>query len=48
MSGSSFESEHILHDALSAACDTKPAETEAHTWRPAAEGLYDPSLEKDA
>src|SRR5580693_10223890 len=54
MSGSSFESEHILHDALSAACDTKPADVEArehafeHTWRPAAEGLYDLSLEKDS
>ena len=29
MSGSSFESENILHDALSAACDTKPADTDA-------------------
>jgi len=54
MSRSSFESENILHDALSAACNTKPADTDPreqtreHTWRPAAEGLYDPALEKDS
>ncbi|MBV8699702.1 MAG: glutamate synthase subunit alpha, partial [Bradyrhizobium sp.] len=54
MSGSSFESESILHDALSAACNIKPADVETrehsfeHTWRPAAEGLYDLSLEKDS
>src|SRR6195256_3339544 len=54
MSGSEFERENIVTDALSAAADSKPAEA-AHeepqrefTWRPPAEGLYDPSLEKDS
>src|SRR5689334_13414989 len=54
MSRSNLEGEHILGRALSAACNTKPADTETrepafeHTWRPPAEGLYDPSLEKDS
>src|ERR1700742_3053849 len=50
MSGSEFERETIVTDMLSATADSKPADTarELHTWRPAAEGLYDPSLEKDA
>jgi len=62
MSGSEFERENIVANALSVAPASKPAEhTEAlhvealhvepmreHTWRPPAEGLYDPSLEKDS
>lgn len=54
MSGSEFEREDIIHDALSAAPDSKPVEASQeefrreHTWRPPAEGMYDPSLEKDS
>src|SRR6202012_4695286 len=49
MSGSEFERETIVTEMLSATADSKPADTrELHTWRPSAEGLYDPSLEKDA
>jgi len=52
MSGSEFEREHIVAGTLSATADLKPADrelhTELHTWRPEAEGLYDPSLEKDS
>src|SRR6201986_2753676 len=49
MSGSEFERETMVTESLSATGDWKPADTrELHTWRPAAEGLYDPSLEKDA
>src|ERR1700751_3284307 len=48
MSGSEFERETIVTELLSATADSKPADRELHTWRPAAEGLYDPSLEKDA
>jgi glutamate synthase (NADPH) large chain len=59
MSGSEFERENIVADALAVAPASKPAEplhAEAlqvepmreHTWRPPAEGLYDPSLEKDS
>src|SRR6201996_3566560 len=48
MSGSEFERENIVTEMLSATADSKPADRELHTWRPAAEGLYDPSLEKDA
>ena len=48
MSGSEFERETIVTEMLSATADSKPADRELHTWRPAAEGLYDPSLEKDA
>src|ERR1700737_156738 len=48
MSGSEFERENIVTDALSAAPASKPAEpAREHTWRPPAEGLYDLSLEKD-
>src|SRR3979409_1913708 len=45
MSGSEFEREHIVTAAPSAAPPPPPRE---HTWRPAAEGMYDPSLEKDS
>src|ERR1700727_865454 len=55
MSGSEFERENIVTDALSAAAASKPEEhslgeevMREHTWRPPAEGLYDPSLEKDS
>src|SRR6478609_2632007 len=48
MSGSEFERENIVTEMLSATADSKPADRELHAWRPAAEGLYDPSLEKDA
>ena len=51
MSGSEFERENIVTDALSAAAASKPVEADTvreHTWRPPAEGLYDPSLEKDS
>src|SRR6266481_3682217 len=49
MSGSEFERENIVTDALSAGLALKPAEpAREHTWRPPAEGLYDPSLEKDS
>src|SRR6202165_5141365 len=49
MSGSEFERENIVTDALSADPASKPAESaREHSWRPPAEGLYDPSLEKDS
>src|SRR6478672_3056279 len=54
MNGSEFERENIVADALSAAPDSTPAEAfpqetfREHDWRPPAEGLYDPSLEKDS
>src|SRR4051794_32552363 len=58
MSGSELEREHIALDARSATPDSKPAAASPHTahhtpvrehdWRPSAEGLYDPSLEKDS
>src|SRR3984893_18016358 len=52
MSGSEFERENIVTDALSAAPASKPADPSRHprehTGRPAAEGMYDPSLEKDS
>src|SRR3982074_863317 len=49
MSGSEFDRENIATDALSAAPDSKPAEVAREfSWRPPAEGLYDPSLEKDS
>src|SRR5471030_427904 len=54
MSGSEFERENIVSDALSAAIVSKPAEPlqedirREFSWRPPAEGLYDPSLEKDS
>src|SRR5450631_2142999 len=47
MSGSEFERENIMTDALPAA--SKPAEpAREFSWRPPAVGLYDPSLEKDS
>src|SRR5712672_4573542 len=49
MNGSQFERENIATDALSAASASKPAEpAREHNGRPPAEGLYDPSLEKDS
>src|SRR6266705_2661573 len=54
MNGSEFERENIATDALSAASASKPAEPlhedsrREHDGRPPAEGLYDPSLEKDS
>src|SRR3979411_684733 len=52
MSGSEIEHENIVTDARSAAPACKPADPSRHprehTWRPAAEGMYDPSLEKDS
>ncbi len=44
MSGSEFERENIVTDALSAAAASKPARCSMreHDWRPPAEGLYDP------
>src|ERR1700704_1253447 len=54
MSGSEFERENSIANALSMVPDSKPEEPlhegswREHDWRPAAEGLYDPSLEKDS
>src|SRR6266852_3650016 len=49
MSGSEFERENIVTDALSAAPASKPDEpAREHSWRPPAEGLYDPALERDS
>ena len=49
MSGSEFERENIVTDALSAAPASEPADpAREFSWRPPAEGLYDPSLEKDS
>ncbi len=49
MSGSEFERENIMTDALSADPASKHAPTKhEHTWRPPAEGLYDLGLEKDS
>ncbi|NVN85320.1 MAG: glutamate synthase large subunit [Rhodopseudomonas sp.] len=57
MSGSGFERENIVTDALTAdltaksgapAGDVAHETAHEHTWRPPAEGLYDPSKEKDA
>src|SRR3984893_8293681 len=49
MSGSEFEREHIGTEPLSAAPDSKPEEpAREFSWRPPAEGLYDPALEKDS
>ncbi len=54
MSGSEFERENIVAEALSATAASKPADTlpedspREHNWRPKAEGLFDPSLEKDS
>src|SRR5215831_10816772 len=51
MSGSEFEREQIVTETLSANADSKPLEREHErefSWRPTAEGLYDPALEKDS
>src|ERR1700719_2673631 len=49
MSGSEYEREHIVTEVLSAAADSKPEEpAREFSWRPPAEGLYDPALEKDS
>jgi len=49
MSGSEFERENIVTDALSADPASNPGEpAREHSWRPPAEGLYDLSLEKDS
>jgi glutamate synthase (NADPH) large chain len=58
MSGSEFERQNISSDAPSAVFSSEPADVvrepmgehtiEQHTWRPPAEGLYDPALEKDS
>src|SRR5947207_14593785 len=54
MSGSEFERENIVMDALSAAPASKPDKAlgeeslREHSWRPEADGLYDPSLERDS
>src|SRR5215510_10915412 len=49
MSGSEFERETIVTETLSAAAASKADEpAREHDWRPEAEGLYDPSLEKDS
>src|SRR6202045_3652147 len=49
MRGSEFDRENIATDALSAAPAPKPVEpAREHSWRPPAEGLYDPGLEKDS
>src|SRR5438128_10741761 len=54
MSGSEFERENIVAEALSATAASKPAATlladaqREHDWRPPAEGLYDLGMEKDS
>src|SRR5437870_3967929 len=54
MSGSEFERENIVAEALSATAASKPADTlpadspREHSWRPPAEGLYDLGMEKDS
>src|SRR5262245_31440105 len=49
MSGSEFERENIVAEALSATAASKPADTtREHDWRPPAEGLYDLGMEKDS
>jgi len=54
MSGSEFERENIVAEALSATAASKPADTSLeasqreHDWRPPAEGLYDLGMEKDS
>ena len=52
MSGSEFERENIVTEALSATAASKPADTRSkpareHNWRPPAEGLYDPQPGKE-
>src|SRR5216684_8235246 len=55
MSGPDIERETILDDVLSADSCSKSTEGEhtreharEHSWRPEANGLYDPSLERDS
>src|ERR1700745_3688839 len=51
MSGAEIERENIVTETLSASAASKPLEREFErefSWRPAAEGLYDPALEKDS
>src|SRR5437588_4496812 len=51
MSGSECERENIGTALLSATAASKPADTDGpreHNWRPPAEGMYDPSLERDS
>ena len=54
MSGSEFERENIVAEALSATAASKPADTlledspREHDWRPPAEGMYDLCMEKDS
>src|SRR5215216_957288 len=49
MSGSEFERENIVAEALSATAASKPADiAREHDWRPPAEGMYDLSMEKDS
>src|SRR5246127_3886347 len=54
MSGSEFERENIVAETLSATAISKPDDASSteprreFSWRPPAEGLYDPSLEKDS
>ena len=49
MNGSQFERGNIVAEELSAvASKTTDRPLEQHTYRPPAEGLYDPTLEKDS
>src|SRR5713101_6531011 len=59
MSGSEFERENIVTEMLSATAASKPSDVShpetlleeparEFSWRPPAEGLYDPALEKDS
>jgi glutamate synthase (NADPH/NADH) large chain len=54
MSGSEFERENIVAEALSATAASKPADAlledapREHDWRPPAEGMYDLSMENDS
>jgi glutamate synthase (NADPH/NADH) large chain len=50
MNGSQFERANIVAEELSATIATKTTDRgiEKHTYRPPAEGLYDPTLEKDS
>jgi glutamate synthase (NADPH/NADH) large chain len=50
MNGSQFERANIVAEELSATVASKTTDRplEKHTYRPPAEGLYDPALEKDS
>src|SRR5262249_25973386 len=49
MSGAGSERENIVTETLSATAASKPDEpAREFSWRPSAEGLYDPALEKDS